>query len=159
MYHPIWQHYTLTITCDPQTKQGQILVFDFYNWMAISVLYILLHTCPVPRLVKHMMMRELTSLRKQQLEHLITHVMSRYIRGLDALEVLPTARTLLLPGQMPPITSPFLEEKGNHVVSDSNLPNHRLLCSTRSFLPLLNLKEICYIYLLFADMFLEELKL
>jgi len=57
------------------------------------------------------------------------------------------------------VTISRLEEKGNHVVSKSNLPNHRLLCSTRSFLPHLNLKEICYIYLLFADMFLEELKL
>jgi len=37
-----------------------------------------------------------------------------YHRGLDALEVSPTARTLLLPGQMPPITSPFqdLKRKG-----------------------------------------------
>jgi len=34
-----------------------------------------------------------------------------YHRGLDALEVSPTARTLLLPGQMPPITSPFQDLK------------------------------------------------
>jgi len=97
MYYPIWQHYTLTITCDPQTKQGQILVFDFYNWMAISIYCFTLTHDDDERIDK--LAKAATGATDYT-----CHVEISQRPG--CLEVLPTARTLLS-GQMPPITSPI----------------------------------------------------